>query len=72
MPKVELTEAEVTLVTKAREREIFEAGYRMGLAAASAKAIAWGNECCGGSGEGGQGYHNLGASILRIDPKKGY
>ncbi len=50
----------------------FQSGYLAGLRAASNKAINWADECCGGSGDGGEGYRNLAAAIRRIDPKKGY
>jgi len=47
-------------------------GYRQGLVAAARKADDWAREACGGSGLGGDGYHNLAAAILKIDPTKGY
>lgn len=47
-------------------------GYRMGLHAASQMALSYAEQCCGGSGEGGEGYRNLAYAILKIDPDKGY
>lgn len=58
-------------ISKTSEQERLR-GYRLGLAAAASKARSWADQCAGGSGEGGEGYRNLAASIEAIDPSKGY
>lgn len=57
---------------EAKSKAIRLNGYRMGLHAASRMALSYADQCCGGSGEGGEGYRNLADAISKIDPDKGY
>jgi hypothetical protein len=45
---------------------MYEKWYNAGLIDAARKADGWAAECCGGSGEGSQGYKNLAESIRNM------
>lgn len=51
---------------KKLEREQRQRFFQMGLDAASALADNWADQCCGGSGEGGEGYRNLACAQRRL------
>ena len=58
-----LSAAEWEIVQEYRRQAIRIDGYKRGLEAAAQKADAWAAECCGGSGEGGEGYRSLANQI---------
>jgi hypothetical protein len=55
--------------TVAQVRELaakFDSFYIRGVMDAARKARSWGEESCGGSGAGGEGYGNLADAITRL------
>ena len=58
-----LSEAEWLAVLDMRKRLVFDNGFNAGLETAALIADSWADQCCGGSGEGGEGYRNLAVSI---------
>ncbi len=60
----QLTEAERIFIAQQRKSAEMDRAFNAGLEAAARLAESWADQCCGGSGEGGEGYRNLAKSIL--------
>lgn len=63
---IRLTPEERTLVLAHRKRAEYARAYNNGLEAAASQCEAWADECCGGSGEGGEVYRNIAGSIRKL------
>jgi hypothetical protein len=61
-----LSTAEWEMVQEMSRQAIRREGYNRGIEAAAQQAEAWADQCCGGSGEGGEGYRNLAVAIRRM------
>jgi hypothetical protein len=58
--------AALAMVQEMRRQRERTTSYNRGLEAAAQQAEAWAAQCCGGSGEGGEGYRNLAIAIRRM------
>jgi hypothetical protein len=61
-----LTTEEWNLILELRQKNRDTAWRNTGLQEAASLADQWADECCGGSGQGGEGYRNLATAIRRL------
>lgn len=63
---MELSKEEVQLILTQRKEKARITSYNQGLEAAAQQAESYAAQCCGGTGEGGEGYKNLAVSIRQL------